>query len=83
MITYEALFLPGRRLLWDGFCSSRFGRADEGGVSNLSVLLWWKYKPEVPILPSAKVALDQHLVQRQELMDLFDCLLIVISYVLG
>ena len=68
----EALLLPGRRTCWDGCRFDQIRWVDEEVVRNLSVLLGWKYKPEVAILISSKVALGQHRVFRPELVAIFD-----------
>ena len=78
----EALLLPGQRPFWEGFCYSQVWRLEEGGIRNLIVLLGQKYKPEVPVLPSAKATLIRCRVCRQELMNLFGWRIIGISRVL-
>ena len=46
------------------------GKADKGGVGNTSILLGRKGKPEVAVLTSVEVALDQRRVRRQDLVAL-------------
>ena len=83
VLSEEALILPGRRSCWDGCRSSRVGRADEGGVRDVSVLLGQKDEPKVAILASAEVALVRRLVRRQELIYLLDDGVFGITRVLG
>ena len=77
------LLLPGRRPLWDGCRSYRVGLAEKGGVSNTIILIWRKDDPEVAVLPSAKIALDQHHILRQELVKLLDDGVVRLSHVIG
>ena len=83
MILEEALILPGRRPLWYSCCSSRVGQANGGGVRYASILLGQKDVPEVAVLTSTEVDLDQRCIQHQDLMYLLDGGVVGIECMLG
>ena len=59
------------------------GNSDKGGVDNASILLGRKGKPEVAVLTSVEVALDQCRVHRQDLVALLYGGVFGIDLVLG
>ena len=65
---------------WFLFCPGWAGR--QRGVGDSILLPGWKDAPEVAILPSSEVSLNQRRVHFKELVSLSDCFVIGISRVL-
>ena len=68
--------MPG----WFLFCLGRAGR--QKGVGDSILLPRWKDAPEVAILPSSEVSLNQRRVHFKELVALSDCFVIGLFRVL-
>ena len=83
VLSEEALLLPRRHPLWDGFRYSRVGRAHEGGVLGLGIFIGRKDNIEVPVIPSAEGAIYRRRVIFQELVKFLDHCVIRIYRVLG